>query len=180
MMDTNPSNIQEPKMNSHERFREGVKERYGFSGWAGRVAAPNGPLRYKFLPKVDAIADYSHEKRAAIPDAGHTFIDYYQHKTKPDIRIAVTIAEYHSIADAHDGLVEHLCHCMAPLLPRAAECGIAAGDIGFGGYEKMQTAVFFVRFNQLVKVNSVGKKDISVKDVAETIDRQIQEHHQKK
>jgi hypothetical protein len=161
---------------ANEDFRNIVKDRHNFSQWAGKAKAFKGPLCKKFLPKIAEIKGLVLEKRRPIPEEKHAVIDYYHSTDDKDIRFAVTIFEYASVLDAHEGLVDMLSHCMAPVLPRASEKGIKAGDVAFGGHGQLQTDISFTRYNVLVRVESVGPKPASVKELAEKIDKQIIEH----
>ncbi len=159
-------------MSQSDAFRDGVKDRYGFSQWprpalARRLRAAAAPL------DATAALGLQLEKRWPMPDRRNCFVDTYRSAADPRVRFAVTVLEYDAGDEAREGLVDQLANVMAPSLPRADAAGIAAGEVGFTGFGPIPTRVLFVRGHVLVKVESVGDGDASVKDLAEAIDRAL-------
>lgn len=150
-----------------------VKEKHGFKNWAGKVRSFNGILCRGFLPDHNALPGYVLEARRAIPGEKYHFTDYFHRKGDPTIRFAVTIRVLPSIEEAHEGLIDILSYSMAPYLPPAEEKGLDSGDVGFTGHGNEQTLISFTRYNVLVKVESLGPKQVPVKELAELLDSQI-------
>jgi hypothetical protein len=153
-------------------FWEATRRQYGFDEWPGREALVPA-ARSPFLPRAAEFQEFTFDHRSALPDARNAYIDHYRHASDGDAWIAVTIAEYETPQDAHEGLIRILAHSMAARLPRGQEQGLNIGDISFCGFGELIDKLFFVRQNLLVGVESVGPKPVSVVDFAATLDAQI-------
>lgn len=172
-------------LDNYEATLERVKEAHNFSSWAGQSLKFEGELPYRFYLDPERLGDYAIEQRKPFPETlsteRHSVIDYLANSSKKNPhRVAVTIHEFETIADAHMGMVEILSRSMAPRLPSGTELGIDLGDVSFGGHGEIQSTLFFSRFNILVKVESVSEQRQSVQDVAEMIDAQIQDHQRER
>jgi hypothetical protein len=119
-----------------------------------------------FVPQQDDLPEFTHERRRALPDHRNAYIDLYRQRSDSQVRFSVSVIEYSSPEEAHEGLVDFLTTVMAPTLPSAAEKGIEVGDVGFAGYAQVQTGVSFVKDNVFIRVESVGEKAASVKVIA--------------
>ncbi|HBZ65602.1 MAG TPA: hypothetical protein DEO70_02105 [Bacteroidales bacterium] len=159
-------------MDSNNEFLKALKADYNYQNWQKKIKIPNKVLK-RYLPNHSLISDFILEKRRAIPDANHRFIDYFQHKNDKDIRVAISISLFSTIEEAHDGLIHILCNCSAPNIPTGKEKGIDVGDISFCGLHDIQTAIFYTRNNVLIKIESVGRKDYPINRIAEIIDKDI-------
>jgi hypothetical protein len=89
---------------------------------------------------------------------------------------SVTVIEHATPLEARESLVDFLTTVMAPTLPTASERGINAVDVGFAGFSDERTDVTFARATTLIRVQSIGDKAASVKEIAETLDRHVREH----
>lgn len=163
-------------MEAFEALRNAVKERYEFSTWAGKTKGAAERVSRGFLPRAEQIQGYTFERRVGIPGTSSQYTDYYRKQDNPAVRMAVTIYEYDSVLGAHERLVDLLAACTAPNLPRAESQGLDLGDIAFSGHGEEPHALFFARQNVVVEVRSVGSTHVSVKELAEAIDRQIREY----
>lgn len=167
-------------LDNNEAMLEKVKEVHKFSSWASQSLKYEGELPFRFYLDPERLGDYSLEKRRPSPvrfsTERHSVIDYLVNAEKENPRrIAVTIHEFETIADAHLGMVDILSHSMAPQLPSGMELGIKLGDVSFGGHGEIQSSLVFTRFNILVTVESVSEPRQSVQDIAQIIDVQIQD-----
>jgi hypothetical protein len=148
-----------------------VKGQHGFEDWPGADAAP---LPRRFLPDLDRIPGYSHERRSALPGLRGAFIDHFGEDGGSG-RISVRVIQYESARDAHEGLVDVLEYSMAPRLPRCEERGLDLDDPCFCGYGDPLDFVVFARANVLVRVESIGQEPVAVAEVAAELDRQLAE-----
>ena len=167
--------------NNFEAAIEKVKEAHQFSSWAKQSLDAKGELPYRFFLDTERLGEFSLETRKPFPERlgveRHSVIDYLVNddKKKPH-RVAVTIHEFENVPDAHMGMVDILSHSMSPRLPSGKELRLDLGDVSFGGHGKIQSSLFFTRFNILVKVESVSEDLDSVEDIAEIVDMQIKEN----
>ncbi|KYK32419.1 MAG: hypothetical protein HXS46_09440 [Theionarchaea archaeon] len=162
-----------------EEFRKMVKENYDFSSWAGKTKYFKGKLCENFFLHTKKFEGWSLEEKEELPTfySERSTVQYIYNlpaeEGKERIAVAITVREFNSILEAHEALIDLLMTYMAPYLPRCEEKGLNIGDVCFGGHGDLQTSVIFTRYNILVRIDSVGTKDISVKEFAETIDSQI-------
>jgi hypothetical protein len=166
-------------MSDFTAINDAIKKQYGFDDW-GKTVVSNVSLRPAFnLRSLQTPDRFELEKRVELPEdrpGFSAYIEYYKSKSNPEARFAATILQNQTVEQAHEELVEELSKSMAPTLPRAEEKNIHVGHIAFAGHGTIQTAVKFVRGNVFVKVESVGTREADVKDLAESIDRQIVSH----
>jgi hypothetical protein len=155
-----------------QEHREALKRTYAFAEWGGREAAVEG--RHRFVPDAERLPGLAFEQRTALPVTSHSYIDRYRLGEEGG-RVAVTVVEYVTPSDAHEGLLDVLSRSMAVRLPSCSELGLAVGDACFCGFGEPITTVFFARRNVLVRVESVGSTPVSVAEVARGIDAQLQE-----
>lgn len=166
---------------NHEAALKKVKEAHHFSSWAKQSLKYKGELPYRFYLDAEKLGEFSLESRKPFPVKlsveRHSVTDYLVNDNKKNPhRIAVTIHEFENVADAHAGMVDILSDSMAPRLPSGEELGLDLGDVSFGGHGKIQSSLFFTRFNILAKVESVSEELQSVDELAKIVDLQIQEH----
>jgi hypothetical protein len=166
-------------MSDFTAINDAIKKQYGFDDW-GKTVVSNVSLRPAFnLPSLQTSDRFELERRVELPEdrpGFRAYIEYYKSRSDPETRFAATILQNQTVEQAHEELVEELSKSMAPTLPRAEEKNIHVGHIAFAGHGTIQTAVKFVRGNVFVKVESVGTREADVKDLAESIDRQIVSH----
>lgn len=159
-----------------EEFRNEVKAAHEFASWTSRLSALDTPLLQPFLLTPNAVGDFEFVSRAAVAGVSSAFTGYrddYRNLADPNVVLAITILPFPTIAAAHEALVDLLCLSMAPRLLRADTRGVMAGHIGFVGYGELIDRIYFVRRNILVRVENIGSTLISVREVAEEIDRRI-------
>lgn len=159
-------------MDSNNEYMKALKSDYNYQNWQNKIKIPDR-ISNRYLPNHSKISDFVLEKRRAIPDTSHRFIDYFRHKIDKDIRVAISISEFRTIEEAHEGLLHILCHCSAPNIPTGEMKGIEVGDISFCGHQDVQTSIFYTRNNVLIKIESVGKKDFPINEIAEMTDKEI-------
>ncbi|MBF0354016.1 MAG: hypothetical protein HQL43_02120 [Alphaproteobacteria bacterium] len=166
-------------MFEHDPLHQAAKERYGFASWPGgkfrSAAGELTPRRVLFAAQPERVKGMAFLVRKAVPGERNSYTDYYSLGSDEE-RISISIHEFSSDEDAREGLVNILSHCMAIALPRCADKGLTVGDIGFCGLDDTVSSVFFVRQNVLVRVESVGRKRISVVEAAKEVDAQLQDH----
>ncbi|MFZ1219463.1 MAG: hypothetical protein WAO00_09225 [Chthoniobacterales bacterium] len=157
-------------------FRSAIKERYGFAAWPlTPVARPLAEKR-GFVPKQAEVRPFLLERRRALPDHRNAYIDFYHRADDPQVLFSVTVIEHQTPEEAHEALVDFLTTVMAPTLPATSEKGIEVGDVGFAGHAEVQTDVCFTRGTVFIRVQSIGDKEASVKELAEILDRQVRQH----
>jgi hypothetical protein len=163
-------------MQSAEDFRASIKDRYGFATWPKTRPAPAPQTRRAFVPRPDDLGAFVLERRRALPDHRNAYIDFYRRRDDALVQFSVTIIEHQTPEEAHENLVDFLTTVMAPRLPAIRDKGIDAGDVGLAGEEEVQRDVVFVTGAVFVRVQSIGEKDASVKELAELLDRHIRAH----
>jgi hypothetical protein len=158
-------------------YREEVKRRYGFAGWAGARRRSEAGLCLGFIIPVRELRNLALEETEKLPPVSRErravrFI--YRGAGARAVERAVVLAqECDSLIDAHEALIDLVMTYMAPSLPRCVSFGLAIGDICFGSHGKPQMSLLFSRDNMLIRVDSVGIRPLPVAEVAETIDRLI-------
>jgi hypothetical protein len=152
-----------------EVVREAAKEAHGFERWPGADAAP---LPHRFVPDVERLPGYSHERRDALP--GGAFIDHFS-EDDGEGRIAVRVIQYATARAAHEGLVDVLATSMAPRLPSCEERGLDLGGPCFCGHGEPIDFLAFTRANVLVRLDSSGRMPVAVNEAAAELDRQLAE-----
>ncbi len=152
---------------------DGIKQGYRFSEWPRAAAARQGAVR-SFLPQLPARPALTLESRVPRTDARGAFSEHYVNPADPGVRVLVDIAVHPSVAAAHDALLHILAMVSAPILPSAAERGLAVGDVAFTGHGDSLLAVLFVRRNVVVDIRSVGNTPVVVAELARALDAQIQ------
>ena len=165
-------------MSEFTNIDEAMKKQYGFDDW-GKNATPHLAAGSALLPSAPRSDSFELERRVELPEdrpGFHAYIEYYKSNSDEGIRFAVTILQNQTVQQAHEELAEELSKSMAPELPRAEEKNIHVGHIAFAGHGTIQTAVKFVRNNLFIKVESIGVKPTDVRDLAESIDRQMLSH----
>jgi hypothetical protein len=156
-------------------FRDALKAEYGFANWPTTRPARSLATR-TFVPRPDDLGPFVLQRRRALPDHRNAYIDTYTRADDPEVQLMVTIIEHETPEQAHEGLIDFLTNVMAPTLPTAVEQDINAGDVGFAGFGESRSDVFFVRGPVFIRVQSIGPKEVSVKDLAERLDRHVQQH----
>lgn len=146
-----------------------LKERYGFDEWRGRDGQR---LIREPLPGLDD-EDFRRESRDPIDGEPHGYIDFYELRSRSSVRIAVTIIEHPTVADAHDGLLHILALVMAPQLPSCEQRGLPVGDACFCSLGQKLEKVFFVRSNVLVRVENAGRERIDLREIATKLDERL-------
>jgi hypothetical protein len=159
---------------SANEFRNAIRHRYDFANWPRdeRTEATSVSRAFAFDPET-ALAGFLLEERSVSPANGNAYIDRYVHGSDPGIRVNVRISRFPNREAAYEGLIAFLETAMAPNLARSTECEIQLGDIAFCGFEDPLTQIIFVRRNVLVRLTSIGDKDISVVEMAQRIDTEI-------
>ena len=85
--------------------------------------------------------------------------------------IRVDIVESISWRRIHEILLKQLVgDYQAPQLLKATSGGIRIGDIAFIGFGEIVQSMVFTRANMLVRIHSVGRKVVSIADVAGKVD----------
>jgi hypothetical protein len=165
-------------MSDFTAIHDAIKEQYGFDEWgkSAPVRLTARPLSLSDSPGPVKHASFELERRVQLPEdrpGFQAYIEYYKSTVDDGIRFAVTVLQNQTVQQAHEELAEELSKSMAPSLPRAEEKNIHVGHIAFAGHGTTQVAVKFVRGNLFVKVESIGTKEADVKDLAESVDKQI-------
>ena len=151
--------------------RGAVKRQHGFDTWPGRESAP---IQGAFLPDLERIPGYIHERRSALPGSRNAFSDHFA-EAGGNGRISVRVVQFDSAVDAQEELIEVLCYSMAPRLPRCGERDLDLGDPCFCGFGDPVDFVAFARANVFIRIDSIGREPVSVAAVAVELDRQLLE-----
>ncbi|TAL26639.1 MAG: hypothetical protein EPN94_02820 [Nitrospirae bacterium] len=154
--------------------KEEKHEQYNPEKWAGKTDMGKRLLIWKFFMVGNEIPEWSLIK--AVPEQVRedkkTLTYLWQSKSgKGDELIKIDVVESVSWHRIHEILLQELTgNYEAFLLPDAASRKIEVGDFAYIGFGEVIQSVIFVRANMLVRVHSVGKKNISVIDIANQID----------
>lgn len=164
---------------NEDRYREQVKERYGFAQWAGRAADEEGVLRREVELPESLIEGWTRESSEPLTeflrgDRAMRWV-FAAGKAADADRVQVTLSEHGSAGDAHEALIDLVMTFMATSLPTCESVGIKAGDVCFGAHGDVQTGAVFARYNVLVQVESIGARPTSVAPFAERIDGILRE-----
>jgi hypothetical protein len=154
--------------------RRAVKDRYDFSGWAGKTRGDASGLIAKFLLPSNALVGWVRENKEEVAPffRGRRTIRLTYSPVAPNAgeRALITVTECDSVLDSHESLIDTVMTYMAPSLPRCESLGFEIGDVCFGCHGELQVAVIFARYNLLVGVDSIGAKSIAVSPLARDID----------
>jgi hypothetical protein len=150
---------------------------FEFDRWAGRTKGVEGRLAKDFRISVDEADGLVVEETIDLPlSYGEKRAIRYVY-VRPDAatedRIVVTTYEFISLIDAHRGLIRAVTTYMAPTLPRCESRGIELGDVCFACHGDAPVALIFARYNVLIEIQSVGRHELSVVDLAKQIDELI-------
>jgi len=98
---------------------------------------------------------------------------YWQNYNSGDEAIKIDVYEFASWNEAQKNLLRNLHEHMAERLPKWNNEVYRLGDVSYSGLSKIEQHLLFVRANMLLILNSIGKKDISVREIARILDDQF-------
>lgn len=153
------------------------KVRFSFDAWPSSPKA-GLDLRVKGIPLMD-YGDWVLEGRDASTPG--FFTDYIRKADDPRRRMMVRYTECADYRDACECLLKMLTLFSMHRLPRASEIGLDIGDVAFGprnaseAQDKNFSAIWFVRFNVVVVVRSIGNLSLSVHQEAVSVDQRLRE-----
>ena len=159
---------------SEETYRNGVKQNYDFSEWAGRTKEGdrNVKIRGFMLPPAGTLFQVV-EKEDLSPSRRQDRVTRYICVSPPERRIITTVFECNSVEEAHETLIDVVMTYMAPSLPRCETTNLTVGDICFGSHGDLNLSIIFARFNILTEIKSATPGPTSVDDFAKAMDSLI-------
>lgn len=172
-------------MNNEEALRrKRVKKIHNFSTWVRRMPKKamgfnvNFSISKRDFSDLKDLLDWEllRKKFVKIGRPGCKCIEYMWRNPKPEKEeelVLIQIIECDSYLNTHESIIDFMMSCTLPKFPAGKEVGLDIGDLCFGSYEKIPVAIVFARDNLMVYVRSVGKDNVSVKEVATKIDRMI-------
>lgn len=153
--------------------KERLSRLYEKNGWAGKTDAGRKILIHKFFMKGSEFPEWELVK--SIPEQSFQdskVLTYLWKKTeaKENSLIRIDVIESDSWSSAQEVLLAMLADYQIPQLSEAKSRNIELGDIGFIAPGDTMGSAIFSRANMVIGIHSVGKRDISVVDMAKHID----------
>ncbi len=170
--------------NEEDSRRENIKEIHNFSSWKRKVT--DKKRRDLSIDLSASIRDFSDIKNffnwklirkepveIERQECKATEYLWKNPTNEKEELVQIRIIECNSFSDAHEAIIDFMMSSSLMKFPSCEEIGIDIGDICFGGYGEILTGIIFARNNVMVYIRSVGKNDISIKEIAENIDSMI-------
>jgi len=98
---------------------------------------------------------------------------YLENKATKDEVIKVDAFEFTSWKEAHENMLHQLHEHMAPSLPELQGRNGNLGDVAYTGFGETVQHLLLVKANLLFIINSIGKRNVSVSEVARALDRTL-------
>lgn len=107
------------------------------------------------------------------PDVQNTAYFFKRNRDDNEEAIRIDVTEADSIKDAEQAFLFMLTDVMAPMEFPEAEGSESPGVICYKGFSDVDSLLMFLRGNIVVRVRSIGQKEIPVLDVAKKIDANL-------
>jgi hypothetical protein len=169
-------------MNNEEYTRrENIKEIHDFSSWAKKVEAKKSrKLKTAFSLSKGDFSDMGNflnwelVRKEPIgterPGCKGTEYLWKNPEDKKEELVQIRVIECNSYSEAHEAIIDFMMHSTLPKFPTDKKIGTSIGDVCFLGHNETPTGIVFSRDNITVSIRSVGKNNVSVKEIAEKID----------
>lgn len=154
------------------REKEREARQYHLDKWTEQTDVGKHVFIWKFFLGGNEIIGWNLVKATPYDYKDRSGFTYIWRKVKSDVEelIKIDIVESASWRKSHETLLDQLIELQAPQLPKAESRKIVIGDVAFIGFGETIQSIIFTRANMLVRIHSVGKKDISIVDIAKQLD----------
>jgi hypothetical protein len=165
--------------------REKIKEIHKFSSWTTKVKdkkrrdlSTDFSVSRKEFTDIEYFSNWELVRKEPVRTEraeckGTEYLWRDPTPEKEEELVQIRIFECNSSSNAHEAIIDFMMSASVPKFPNCEESGIDIGDVCFAGYGQIPTGIIFARDNVMVYIRSVGKNDISVKEIAEKIDSMI-------
>lgn len=156
---------------------EEITKRYDIQKWAEQTKVGKHIFIWKYFMRGKEIPGWELVK--TIPEQIYkerrifTYM-WQKAETNTEDLAKIDIVESHSWHAAHETLLELLVEEHQALelpVPEATAQKIELGDVAYTGFGETVQSAIFTRANMVVRINSVGKQNVSIIDIADQVDK---------